>query len=228
MGFQRCAQHEDNVCCIVYLKLEKDINLQCVSLWISYCFGGGIFLKFFLILFRGVLWGFFCGPVRPLLNLLLYDRNSMIIVEMTNEIITDYVNSRVEVRTLLVFRCGWGQVESLVDFCFLWLLEFHCLALLFSWNVLFLFLAQLTVVEVEKHERWEACKVFCFSEPIRIQCCYFNYFCILFPACPSFPFILVFDSCFLPLFSCFPMACVWVFGVCINALPVTIAVWPHL
>ncbi|KAF2987078.1 hypothetical protein EK904_013765 [Melospiza melodia maxima] len=26
------------------------------------------------------------------------------------------------------------------------------------WNVLFLFLAQLTVVEVKKHERWEACK----------------------------------------------------------------------
>lgn len=24
MGFQKCAQHEDNVCCIAYLKLEKD------------------------------------------------------------------------------------------------------------------------------------------------------------------------------------------------------------
>lgn len=223
MGFQRCAQYEDNICCIVYLKSQK---IQIFTVSLTFLFFGGEGCFGFFILFRGL--GFFCGPVRPLLNLLLFDRISMIIVKMTNEIITVYVNSRAEVRTLLVFRCGWCQVESLVDFCFLWLLEFHCLALLFSWNVLFLFLAQLTVVEVEKHERWEACKVFCFSEPIRIQCCYFNYFCILFPACLSFPFILVFGSCFLPFFSCFPMACVWVFGVCINALPLTIAVWPHL
>lgn len=41
-----------------------------------------------------------------MLKLLLVDANSMVIVKMSDEIIKDYVNFRVEVRTLLVFRCG--------------------------------------------------------------------------------------------------------------------------
>lgn len=49
---------------------------------------------------------FFGGPVRLLLNLLLVGINSMVIAKMTNKIIKDYINSRAEVRTLLVFRCG--------------------------------------------------------------------------------------------------------------------------
>lgn len=39
--------------------------------------------------------GFFYGPARPLLELLLFNRNSMAIVKMTNKIIRDDVNSGV-------------------------------------------------------------------------------------------------------------------------------------